>query len=440
MLNKQRRGKKVQLSNDQQLALEAINKFLIAKDNRVFLLQGKPGTGKTFVLKKVLETYKQKTVCTAPTNKATKVLKEVLTSADYKPECCTIYSLLGLSMDSSGEVKEVVSKTNDFDINEFGLVIIDEAFMINTNLKGYIDRALSESPKVKILFLGDRYQIPPVKEAESPITKYLNDTNQATLHQVMRHEGAILECVDQVRKAIDNPFSFKLPFLKDYRGMPHSSHVEVVSLKDFEAMVFDIATKEPKTLSTPGQTKIIAWRNAIVDKYNNIARSRIFPTTYIMNKYEVGDKIVVTSPARDIEERVIATIDEEGIIEKTIDGFNNVLKLKTMHVQCAMDDNTTKIFSICHPENEALFQALLAEAKAAATCHSGSWRHYWQLNESVHHIRHSYAITAHRAQGSTYGRVLVHAKDILSNKNTIESLQCLNVAMSRAKNKLIIGM
>jgi len=430
----------LQLSNDQQLALEAIIKFLKSKDTRTFLLQGKPGTGKTFVLKQVLQQYKQKAVCTAPTNKATKVLKEVLTSPDYKPECCTIYSLLGLSMDSSGEVKEVISKSDDFNINEFGLVIIDEAFMINSNLKNYIDRALEESLKVKLLFLGDSYQLPPVKEAKSPITKYFNESNQATLNQVMRHEGAILECVGQVRKAIDNPFSFKLPFLKDFRGMPLSSNVEVVSLKDFEAIVFDIASKEPDTLKEPGQTKVIAWRNTIVDKYNNIARSRIFPQTYIMNKYEIGDKIVVTSPARDIEDRVFATIDEEGIIEKTIDGFNNILKLKTMHVQCTMDDNTTKIFSICHPEHEALFQAILDEAKAAATCHSGSWRHYWQLNESVHHIRHSYAITSHRAQGSTYERVLVHAKDILSNKNTIESLQCLNVAMSRAKNKLIIGM
>ena len=429
----------MQLSNDQQLALEAIIKFLGSKE-RVFLLQGKPGTGKTFVLKQILAQYQQKAVCTAPTNKATKVLKEVLTSPEYKPECCTIYSLLGLSMDSSGEVKEVVSKSDDFDINEFGLVIIDEAFMINANLKEFIDRALEESPKVKILFLGDSYQLPPVKEAKSPIVKYFNTDNQATLHQVMRHEGAILECVEQVRKAIDTPYSFKLPFLKDYRGMPHSSHVEVVSLKDFEQMVFDIASKEPDTLIKPGQTKVIAWRNAIVDKYNNIARSRIFPQTYIMNKYEVGDKIVVTSPARDIEDRVVATIDEEGIIEKTLDGFNSILRMKTMHVQCTMDDNTTKIFSICHPTDEALFQTLLAEARAAATCHSGTWGHYWKLNESVHHIRHSYAITSHRAQGSTYERVLVHAKDILSNKNTIESLQCLNVAMSRAKNKLIIGM
>jgi len=429
----------MQLSNDQQSALEAILKFLDSKE-RVFLLQGKPGTGKTFVLKQVLNQYKQKTVCTAPTNKATKVLKEVLTSDSYKPECCTIYSLLGLSMDSSGEVKEVISKTNEFNINEYGLVIIDEAFMVNTNLKAYIDRALSESPRVKILFLGDEYQLPPVKEAKSPITKYFNEGNQVTLTQVMRHEGAILDCVNQVRNAIDTPFAFKLPFLKDFKGMPASSQVEVLSLKDFENEIFRIATNDAESLITPGKTKVIAWRNAIVDKYNQVARSRIFPDTYIMNKFEVGDKVVVTSPCKDIEDKIFATIDEEGIIEKTIDGFNAILRLKTMHVQCTMDDNTTKIFSICHPENEAIFETLLNEAREAAKTKAGTWFAYWQLHDSVHHIRHSYAITAHRSQGSTYERVLVHAKDILSNKNTIEALQCLNVAMSRAKSKLIIGM
>jgi glutaredoxin-related protein len=432
--------KKMQLSNDQQVALAAILKFLESKTERVFLLQGKPGTGKTFVLKQVLNQYKQKTVCTAPTNKATKVLKEVLTSPDYKPECCTIYSLLGLTMDSSGEVKEVVSRTNDFDINTYGLVIIDEAFMINSNLKSYIQRALKESPRVKILFLGDSYQLPPVKEVKSPIVSFFHDNNQVTLHQVMRHEGDILDCVSQVRLAIDTPFNFKLPFLKNYRGMPQSSSVEVLGTKEFEARVFAIASTEAESLIKSGDTKIIAWRNSIVDKYNHVVRSKIFPQTYIMNKFEVGDKIVVTSPCKDIEDRIFATIDEEGIVEKTIDGFNATLKIKTMHVQCTMDDNTVKIFSICHPEHEAIFDTLLEEVRQAALTKAGTWFAYHQLYESVHHIRHSYAITAHRAQGSTYKRVLVHAKDILSNKNTVESLQCLNVAMSRAKNKLIIGM
>ena len=78
---------KVQLSSDQQVALDTLLEFLHNSKAKVALLQGKPGTGKTFVLKELLKRYKYRAVCTAPTNKATKVLADMLTSNTYKPDC-----------------------------------------------------------------------------------------------------------------------------------------------------------------------------------------------------------------------------------------------------------------------------------------------------------------------------------------------------------------
>ena len=83
----------IKLSNDQQNGLDTILEWLHTGKQRVCLLQGKPGTGKTTLLKQLHKHYKQHTIYTAPTNKATKVLKGMIETEDYKPKFCTISSL-----------------------------------------------------------------------------------------------------------------------------------------------------------------------------------------------------------------------------------------------------------------------------------------------------------------------------------------------------------
>ena len=63
------------LNTEQQAALAAMLDFLQESNPaKTFLLEGRPGTGKTYLMQELMQVYKKRTVFTAPTNKATKVL------------------------------------------------------------------------------------------------------------------------------------------------------------------------------------------------------------------------------------------------------------------------------------------------------------------------------------------------------------------------------
>ena len=114
------------LNPEQAQAVSAMEAFL-RSDDSFFVLKGTAGTGKTFCIKELIPRIRGRLVFTAPTNKATKVLRDSIASEDYKPDCRTIYSLLGLRLEANGEVKELTSPEDPFDLTKFLAVVLDEA-------------------------------------------------------------------------------------------------------------------------------------------------------------------------------------------------------------------------------------------------------------------------------------------------------------------------
>jgi ATP-dependent exoDNAse (exonuclease V) alpha subunit len=51
-------------------------------------------------------------------------------------------------------------------------------------------------------------------------------------------------------------------------------------------------------------------------------------------------------------------------------------------------------------------------------------------------VRYGYALTAHRAQGSTYETVFIDQEDILSNPTKAEGGRCFYVAATRASKRI----
>ena len=136
-----------------QAILESVKKnFLV--------ITGGPGTGKTTIMKGIIELYKDvhklsyekladQVALLAPTGRAAKRMSE----STLMP-ASTIHSFLKWQKDS-----------NKFQVNEYhkskvNLVIIDEASMIDTMLMASLLRGISAN--CKIIMVGDSYQLPSV--------------------------------------------------------------------------------------------------------------------------------------------------------------------------------------------------------------------------------------------------------------------------------------
>ena len=65
------------------------------------------------------------------------------------------------------------------------------------------------------------------------------------------------------------------------------------------------------------------------------------------------------------------------------------------------------------------------------------WNHYWlTILDLFAEINYSYAITNHKAQGSTFSDVFVDVQDIIQNSNDQEMHKALYTAVTRPANSL----
>lgn len=415
------------LNYEQACAVEAMERFLESKD-KFFVLKGYAGTGKTFCIQYLIDRIKGRLVFTAPTNKATKVLRDTVTTDAYKPQCKTIYSLLGLRLEANGEIKELSAPEDPLDLSDFRAVVVDEGSMVNAVLMSHIDQAAEEF-KVKFIFMGDAAQLPPVGELRSPIWGL---GSGAELQTVMRHDNQILELATRIRQVVDHP----VPTVKLQSNFADDEGVWSVMSAEFERRIIDAA--DQGKFSIPNGAKAIAWRNVTVDKLNRVIRSRLFDD--VSRPWLPDDRIIVLEPAKDLDGETIATTDDEGRVTRVEESWHPVYgEFKTWRLSITTDDNRVIVLHVLHEAHANMHAQRAEEYAAKARTNRKLWGQFWEFKEAFHKVRHAYAITAHRAQGSTYDTAFVDWRDILLNRNRQEAYRCLYVACTRPKKRLILG-
>jgi hypothetical protein len=418
------------LTPAQTTALDAIIAWLddrSAEPLRTF--RGVAGAGKTFLLRQLpIVRPRGRVVWTAPTNKAVKCLREALTADDYKPDCRTIYSLLGLRLEANGEVKELSQPEDPVDLSSYSLVVVDEAFMVNSALMAAI-KAAQTTTGVRFLFVGDPYQLPPVKEDRSPVEAI---PTLAELNEVMRHDNQILTLATTLRGQMGRAVS-NIQLRSDN---DNSEGVWKLDRRRFEALILD---KAGMGWFSDGTTaKAIAWRNVEVDRLNALIRAKVFPG--VEAPFVVGDRVIFTSPARDLDDEPIASTDDEGIVEAvTLEQHPVYPEFRCYSLRIALDTNRVVVARAADPTEAAAWTRKKDDLALLAKANGRLWRNFWDFIEAFHGIRHAYAITAHRAQGSTYENAFVLWSDILLNRNRQEALRCLYVAITRARKRLVLG-
>ncbi len=134
------------------LAADQISAINSAIDNKVTIITGGPGTGKTTIIHAILKImlkYGLRVMMAAPTGRAAKRMQE--TSGQ---EAKTIHRLLDFSMQKGGFQKNETSPLN------CNALIIDEASMIDTNLMYHLLKAVPI--QATIILVGDVNQLPSV--------------------------------------------------------------------------------------------------------------------------------------------------------------------------------------------------------------------------------------------------------------------------------------
>lgn len=218
------------LTESQQQAREWFHNY-----SGVGTLIGAAGTGKTYLVSTLIDDILNRNVETvigvdpclgvsAPTNKAVRVLEEklgnfALNKFVSKPEkekvsLGTIHKFLKSVPNENDETEDDTELEFNSDSVEnrpyqfYDYIFIDEASMINNLLYELI----MESCRGKILFIGDPYQLFPVKESRvaSPFRQI---NNIFYLETIVRYQGNILKLANRIRDRIEDedilePFVF----------------------------------------------------------------------------------------------------------------------------------------------------------------------------------------------------------------------------------------
>lgn len=413
---------------------------------KFYTLKGYAGTGKTYLMTHLARTgltniditdltvdindyeqpIKPSQICfTAPTNKAVKVLRNYLNDASLQ-ECSTrtIYSLLGLSLQANGEVKELSRPEEPVDLSSYKLIVVDEASMVNRFLMESIEAAFAEW-NVPFLFMGDPAQLPPVGEAR---TLVWDIENQSLLTQVMRYGDSMLDLATSIRKVVDHP----CPSVKIVTNPP----VYRLGKGDWYDKI-----EANLDLFKSGDAKAIAWRNVTVDTYNRFIRAKIFGAPEAKaNIWLPDDKIVATAHLKNLDDETFMRTDEEATILDIAVGYHPKFNEFEIWNLLVLDENDRKVtirtltptgqFHLNNRLNE-----LSMEAKGGKKY---KWREFWQLKEAFNEVRHSYSITSHRSQGSSYIKTFVDLEDIMLNRNRQEAFRSLYVSCTRQREEIYI--
>ena len=451
--------KHIDLSTDQELALAKLDNFLNGSA-QVFLLKGYAGTGKTTLIKGIMEYLKdkkKKVKLMAPTGRAAKILR------DKTGEGTTIHKgiynferLETINDDSNDEAEK--SLHYYFPIGglaEETIIIVDESSMISSKeskndlfsfgtdilLDDLLTFARLKVSNNKIIFVGDPAQLPPVGDntswaLESSYFKGLElNYDEIELTTVKRQgDNLILENATRLRNAINQLTPGKLVFEYDKDSFVKLNPVEIVE-------------KFTELFPTPeiGNGVIINFSNGQCYHLNKAIRQVIFPNqpditagdvvlinnnnyhTYGTELYNGDFAKVIETCSECIEQAAPVYVDFGG--RKTRITIKLSFRKITIRVPSYPDDIHCYIIDsllnsidrdLGIDEMKALYINFVMrfnelqtknKQKGMAVCKVGSEEFKLALKADPFYnalrVKYGYSITCHKAQGGEWKSVIV---------------------------------
>jgi hypothetical protein len=412
------------MNEGQRKAFTEVIHFLNDPNRKMHRLSGGAGTGKSWFISKVVDDllkHKNPGIpihslgITATTNKAAAVLADAI--PHRKTEIRTIYSYMNLRVSenfSTGEVKCV--PTRNWEVHNGTFIIVDEASMVNKELMKYLEQGTTSS--CKILFVGDKNQLNPVKEEISPV--YSRPMTESTLSEPVRNSGqqALMDlcnqAVETVKTGIFTPIQ-EVPGVIDFVDGP-----QLKGLLEREYCQED-PTK-----------RLLCYTNKRVVEYNSFIRelrgygSSFAPGEMLVNNTSVeliGKDRLYTDQLVEV-----VSVSPQKIRGDIVTGHD----IPTLELR--LKDPTTLAFY------EVEIFADPEDRDNVIKYYSGlkKWDRYFKIKNNFPDLRSVASSTTHKAQGSTYESVIVDLADIGKSTNKAQTARLQYVALSRPKQRLYI--
>ncbi len=389
----------VQTVSDIPLAPEQLQAIQAALKEKVLIITGGPGTGKTTVIRSLLTAFASLdkiVTLAAPTGRAAKRMTE-LTARPAK----TIHRLL--------ESKHVPGEGLTFQRNERNplpcdVLIVDEMSMTDTLLFEALLRAVNE--KTKLIMVGDCDQLPPVGAGN--VLKDMIASNcivRIAFHRIFRQ--------NETSKIVENAhriLNFQEPFYND----SESDFFFVASPNGERAVetVTDLVkTRLPNFLNLPPERiqvltpmrksvlGCVSLNNALKEALNPVKKAEPFKTA---NGYtfSVNDRVMQTKNDYDIEWTTVDGTPGMGI-------FNG-----DMGVITEIDTENKEMVILFDEEKTVRYDFLKLE-----------------------NLELAYAVTVHKSQGSEFDAVVI---PLLYGYPQLMTQNLLYTAVTRAKSFVCI--
>ncbi len=424
-----------QLTAAQRQALTQL-KLFVKSDESIFRLSGYAGTGKSFLICHFIAWLRSKNlefVAAAPTNKAAKSLMQVAMSLGISIEVKTIAQLLGQQPEINEETGlEEFTSIGEAEFDHYEVVIVDEFSMINRSNFEEIVKAIALTIDTKVVFVGDESQLPPVKENEPivAVSDYIDRT--FTLNEIVRYEGEIAVVAEKIRSdAQYNRLIYPFQSSEDQTIIcqPRKQWLDTV-VEYFQSDDYKI---------NPDYARLLVWRNKTAKSANKFVRSRLWGQDAPL--YIPGDRLIAKKPlfrsrpgqkGKNKWGVLINNSEECSVIESASIKQLSFDKVAYQYwsVPVMTDAGLEVNLSILTEEGEQL-----KNEQAKYYVEKKQWNKYFDLSRMFDDVTYAYALTVHKAQGSSIDYVFLDTEDM---QGCPDLQKMLYTALTRAKVRAFI--
>ena len=474
--------KGITLTVSQEKVLKQMLGFVFNSTDRVFILKGYAGTGKTTLMRfliKELSGQDRRFVLLAPTGRAAKVLSNI-TRRETQTIHGMIYSFANLNKDLSDKEEDElnVDSTGQLYINfepvkldeknvRPTVYIVDESSMVTdveekliTQAKFGSGKLLTElleydrRPDSKYIFVGDPCQLPPIRERLSPalLPEYFErhfdmHPQEAALTEIMRQKGDndLIRVSHLIRKlcttAPDDesayPFTAWARFplrgncnvhLHDNLDRMVESYLDNVQSNGYNDAIFiSPSNKKCRELSVEIRRKLGFGCDAVQKGDLLMVIQNNYPTGLMngdmVEVEEVGDRDMYYAGLvfRQVVVRELFTNETKSALLLMQTVTSDMLNLDAMQQTSLFVDFIKRMRrkGIVQNKDKELFrQAMLSDPFLNAL-----------------RCVYGYAVTCHKAQGGEWNNVYVDF-GMMACKPTKEKYQWVYTAVTRAKETL----